>query len=52
MSTHGTFVCRKVVIDLFLAEGPNAKLRKAHITEAANMKLKDMSEAAYKKVIM
>ncbi|XP_047959441.1 DNA-directed RNA polymerase III subunit RPC5-like isoform X2 [Salvia hispanica] len=42
---------RKVVIDLFLAKGPDGKLRKAHIIEAANMKLKDVSEAAYKKVL-
>ncbi|XP_042019239.1 DNA-directed RNA polymerase III subunit RPC5-like isoform X1 [Salvia splendens] len=42
---------RKVVIDLFLAKGPDGKLRKAHIIEAANMKLKDVSETAYKKVL-
>ncbi|KAL1538319.1 DNA-directed RNA polymerase III subunit RPC5-like isoform X1 [Salvia divinorum] len=42
---------RKVVIDLFLAKGPDGKLRKSHIIEAANMKLKDVSEAAYKKVV-
>lgn len=42
------------MIDLFLAEGPNARLRKAHIVEAANLQLKGqvMAEAAYKKVIM
>ncbi|XP_042023191.1 DNA-directed RNA polymerase III subunit RPC5-like isoform X1 [Salvia splendens] len=42
---------RKVVIDLFLAKGPDGKLRKAHIIEAANMKLKDVREVAYKKVL-
>ncbi|XP_057773124.1 uncharacterized protein LOC130992489 [Salvia miltiorrhiza] len=42
---------RKLVIDLFLGEGPNAKLKKAQIAEAAKQKHMDMSEAAYKKVL-
>ncbi|KAL2241365.1 UNVERIFIED_CONTAM: hypothetical protein Sindi_0777700 [Sesamum indicum] len=41
---------RKIVIDLFLAEGPNAKLKKAPILEAAKMELKrDISPIEYQK---
>ncbi|XP_011099592.1 DNA-directed RNA polymerase III subunit RPC5 [Sesamum indicum] len=43
---------RKIVIDLFLAEGPNAKLKKAPILEAAKMELKrDISPIEYQKVL-
>ncbi|KAH6782198.1 hypothetical protein C2S51_007491, partial [Perilla frutescens var. frutescens] len=43
---------RKVIIDLFLAEGPNAKLKKASINAAANMKLeKAIDQSAYPKVL-
>lgn len=44
---------RKVVIDLFLAEGPNAKLKKASIVEAAKLQLKvdDIPQAVYQKVL-
>ncbi|KAK4416538.1 hypothetical protein Salat_2479300 [Sesamum alatum] len=43
---------RKVVIDLFLAEGPNAKLKKAPIIEAAKMELKrDIAPNEYQKVL-
>lgn len=36
---HNTFLGRRVVIDLFCAEGPNAKLKRATILEAAKLKL-------------
>ncbi|XP_073311538.1 uncharacterized protein [Primulina huaijiensis] len=43
---------RKVVINLFVAEGPNAKLKKASILEAAKMELKrDITQAEYQKVL-
>ncbi|KAL0332515.1 UNVERIFIED_CONTAM: hypothetical protein Scaly_2153000 [Sesamum calycinum] len=43
---------RKIVIDLFLAEGPNAKLKKAPIVEAAKMELKrDIAQIEYQKVL-
>ncbi|CAA0817293.1 SIN-like family protein [Striga hermonthica] len=43
---------RKVVIDLFIAQGPNARLRKASITEAARMELKrEPSTIEYDKVV-
>lgn len=51
LSMRGTFLCRRVVIDLFIAEGPNAKLKKAPIIEAANMKLKrEIPQPEYQKV--
>nr|XP_043632139.1 DNA-directed RNA polymerase III subunit RPC5-like [Erigeron canadensis]XP_043632140.1 DNA-directed RNA polymerase III subunit RPC5-like [Erigeron canadensis]XP_043632141.1 DNA-directed RNA polymerase III subunit RPC5-like [Erigeron canadensis] len=61
---HGSFVSRsspdhpqydefrKVVIDLFLAEGRSAKLKKASIHAAANVKLKrDITTSEYQKVL-
>ncbi|CAI9781011.1 unnamed protein product [Fraxinus pennsylvanica] len=43
---------RKVVIDLLIAEGPNAKLKKAPIVEAAKMELKrDIPQIEYQKVL-
>ncbi|XP_075501526.1 uncharacterized protein LOC142539740 [Primulina tabacum] len=43
---------RKIVIDLFVAEGPNAKLKKAPIIEAAKMELKrDITTTEYNKVL-
>ncbi|KAL3844848.1 hypothetical protein ACJIZ3_002251 [Penstemon smallii] len=43
---------RKVVIDLFVAEGPNAKLKKAPIIEAAKMELKrEIPQIEYQKVL-
>ncbi|KAL0449969.1 UNVERIFIED_CONTAM: hypothetical protein Slati_1553300 [Sesamum latifolium] len=43
---------RKIVIDLFLAEGPNAKLKKAPIVEAAKMQLKrEIPTIEYQKVL-
>ncbi|KAG8384040.1 hypothetical protein BUALT_Bualt04G0076700 [Buddleja alternifolia] len=43
---------RKVVIDLFVAEGPNTKLKKAPIIEAAKMELKrDIPNMEYQKVL-
>ncbi|CAH9119182.1 unnamed protein product [Cuscuta epithymum] len=43
---------RKVVIDLFIADGPNAKLKKASILEAAKLQLKrDISDAELRKVL-
>ncbi|KAL0378106.1 UNVERIFIED_CONTAM: DNA-directed RNA polymerase III subunit RPC5 [Sesamum radiatum] len=43
---------RKIVIDLFLAEGPNAKLKKAPIVEAAKMQLKrEIPSIEYQKVL-
>ncbi|KAL8490473.1 hypothetical protein ACS0TY_026098 [Phlomoides rotata] len=43
---------RKVVIDLFRAEGPNAKLKKATISEAAKLQLqRDVSPIEYNKVL-
>ncbi|XP_073142618.1 uncharacterized protein [Henckelia pumila] len=43
---------RKVVINLFVAEGPNAKLKKASILEAAKMELKrDITTNEYNKVL-
>ncbi|KAI3451724.1 hypothetical protein Pfo_008389 [Paulownia fortunei] len=43
---------RKVVIDLFVAEGPNAKLKKAPILEAAKMELKrEIPQIEYQKVL-
>lgn len=45
------FFCRKVVIDLFIAEGPNAKLKKASMIEAAKLQLKrDINSIEYQKV--
>ncbi|KAI8032534.1 DNA-directed RNA polymerase III subunit RPC5 [Camellia lanceoleosa] len=43
---------RKVVIDLLIAEGPNAKLKKASIVEAAKMQLnRDITPNEYQKVL-
>ncbi|KAK6150926.1 hypothetical protein DH2020_015858 [Rehmannia glutinosa] len=43
---------RKVVIDLFVAEVPNAKLKKATILEASKMELKrEISQIEYQKVL-
>ncbi|XP_058207991.1 uncharacterized protein LOC131321021 [Rhododendron vialii] len=43
---------RKIVIDLLIAEGPNAKLKRAAIVEAAKMQLnQDISPNAYQKVL-
>ncbi|XP_071913492.1 uncharacterized protein [Coffea arabica] len=43
---------RKVVIDLFIAEGPNAKLKKASMIEAAKLQLKrDINSLEYQKVV-
>ncbi|KZV19013.1 hypothetical protein F511_08441 [Dorcoceras hygrometricum] len=43
---------RKVVINLFVAEGPNAKLKKASIIEAAKMELKrDIPSTEFYKVV-
>lgn len=45
------FLRRKIVIDLLIAEGPNAKLKKAFIFEAAKQQLnQDVSPNAYQKV--
>ncbi|KAI8563329.1 hypothetical protein RHMOL_Rhmol03G0103800 [Rhododendron molle] len=42
---------RKIVIDLLIAEGPDAKLKRAAIVEAAKMQLnQDISPNAYQKV--
>lgn len=64
INVHGAFVLksspdhpqydglRKIVIDLLLAEGPNAKLKKAAITEAAKLQLKrDITPVEYQKVL-
>ncbi|XP_052196498.1 uncharacterized protein LOC127803915 isoform X2 [Diospyros lotus] len=41
---------RKIVVDLLIAEGPNAKLKKASIVEAAKMQLKrDITSIEYQK---
>lgn len=43
---------RKVIIDLFIADGPTAKLKKASIVEAAKLRLKrDIPDAELKKVL-
>ncbi|KAG5556912.1 hypothetical protein RHGRI_007224 [Rhododendron griersonianum] len=43
---------RNIVIDLLIAEGPNAKLKRAAIVEAAKMQLnQDISPNAYQKVL-
>ncbi|KAL8044859.1 hypothetical protein ABFX02_08G073800 [Erythranthe guttata] len=43
---------RKVVIDLFIAEGPNAKIKKASMVEAAKVELKrDIPPNEYQKVV-
>ncbi|XP_059275947.1 uncharacterized protein LOC132030361 isoform X1 [Lycium ferocissimum] len=43
---------RKVVIDLFMAEGPSAKLKKASIFEAAKLQLKrDITSVEFQKVM-
>lgn len=43
---------RNVIIDLFLAQGPNARLKRAAIMEAAKMKLKkDIDQVGYDKVL-
>ncbi|KAH9663253.1 SIN-like family protein [Citrus sinensis] len=45
-------VCRKVVTDLLLAGGPDAKLKKADVVEAARHVLKrEISNAEYSKVM-
>jgi DNA-directed RNA polymerase-3 subunit RPC5 len=45
------FSCRKVVIDLLRGQEPNAKLKKADVSEAAKMALKrDMTNNEYIKV--
>lgn len=43
---------RQVVIDLFLAEGPQGKLKKAQIFAAATSRGKEPTQTAYQKVIM
>ncbi|XP_006355441.1 DNA-directed RNA polymerase III subunit RPC5-like isoform X1 [Solanum tuberosum] len=43
---------RKVVIDLFMAEGPSAKLKKASVTEAAKLQLnRDITNVEFLKVM-
>ncbi|PSS30812.1 Transcription activator of gluconeogenesis [Actinidia chinensis var. chinensis] len=43
---------RKIVIDLLIAEGPNAKLKKAAISEAAKLQLnRDITPNEYQKVL-
>ncbi|KAL3527082.1 hypothetical protein ACH5RR_011738 [Cinchona calisaya] len=43
---------RKVVIDLFIAEGPNVKLKKASMIEAAKLQLKrEINVHEYQKVV-
>lgn len=42
---------RQVVIDLFLAEGPQGKLKKAQIFAAATSRGKEPTQAAYQKVM-
>ncbi|XAR73887.1 hypothetical protein NMG60_11008005 [Bertholletia excelsa] len=43
---------RKIVIDLLIAEGPNAKLKKAAIVEAAKIQLsRDITPIEYQKVL-
>ncbi|XP_009608223.1 uncharacterized protein LOC107827193 [Nicotiana tabacum] len=43
---------RKVVIDLLMAEGPSAKLKKASIVEAAKLQLnRDITDIEFKKVM-
>ncbi|KAI8562090.1 hypothetical protein RHMOL_Rhmol03G0007800 [Rhododendron molle] len=63
INIHGVYVSRssidpqydplrKIVIDLLIAEGPNAKLKRAAIVEAAKMQLnQDISPNAYQKVL-
>lgn len=47
----GCLSCRKVVIDLFCAKEPNAKLRKADIIEAAKIVLnREVGNIEYQKV--
>lgn len=44
-------VLRKIVIDLFMAEGPSAKLKKASVTEAAKLQLnRDITNVEFLKV--
>ncbi|XP_015083435.1 DNA-directed RNA polymerase III subunit RPC5-like isoform X2 [Solanum pennellii] len=43
---------RKIVIDLFMAEGPSAKLKKASVTEAAKLQLnRDITNVEFLKVM-
>ncbi|KAH0724679.1 hypothetical protein KY290_003747 [Solanum tuberosum] len=43
---------RKVVIDLFMAEGPSAKLKKASVTEAAKLQLnRDITNVEFLKLM-
>ncbi|TMW95592.1 hypothetical protein EJD97_008612 [Solanum chilense] len=43
---------RKIVIDLFMAEGPSAKLKKASVTEAAKLQLnRDITNIEFLKVM-
>ncbi|KAK9284327.1 hypothetical protein L1049_023498 [Liquidambar formosana] len=63
LNIHGVYVpkssqhpehnpLRKVVVDLLCAKGPNAKLKKADITEAARIALKrDITPNEYSKVV-
>uniref|UniRef100_A0A5B7AY01 DNA-directed RNA polymerase III subunit RPC5 n=1 Tax=Davidia involucrata TaxID=16924 RepID=A0A5B7AY01_DAVIN len=64
INIHGVFVSksspdhpqhdelRKIVINLLIAEGPNAKLKKASIIEAARLQLKrDITPNEYQKVL-
>ncbi|KAA8531837.1 hypothetical protein F0562_006446 [Nyssa sinensis] len=64
INIHGVFVpksssdhpqydeLRKIVINLLIAEGPNAKLKKASIIEAARLQLKrDITPNEYQKVL-
>ncbi|XP_058207546.1 uncharacterized protein LOC131320737 [Rhododendron vialii] len=63
INIHGVYVSRssidpqydplrKIVIDLLIAEGPNAKLKRAAIVEAAKMQLnQDIAPNAYQKVL-
>ena len=45
------FPCRRVVIELFLGKGPNAKLKKGEIIEAAKIRLqKEPTNSEFQKV--
>jgi len=46
-------LCRDVVIDMLCGSGPNAKLKKAEILEAARRKLgREVASNEYTKVIL